>query len=93
MRPSIARANEQFDLRGIPDADIPRPSQLQLIDPRQHMQQICCLVMGGNERRIQGSGILVHPAIWPQRALAENWGLCPFRGGELVPQLIQCRLG
>ena len=27
------------------------------------------------------SGILVHPAIWPQRTLAENWGLCPFRGG------------
>jgi len=27
------------------------------------------------------SGILVHPAVWPQRTLAENWGLCPFRGG------------
>ena len=26
------------------------------------------------------SGILVHPAVWPQRTLAENWGLCPFRG-------------
>ena len=22
------------------------------------------------------SGILVHPAVWPQRTLAENWGLC-----------------
>ena len=29
------------------------------------------------------SGILVHPAVSPQRILAENWGLCPFRGGEL----------
>ena len=27
------------------------------------------------------SGILVHPAVWPQRTLAENWGLRPFRGG------------
>ena len=24
------------------------------------------------------SGILVHPAIWPQQIWAENWGLCPF---------------
>ena len=29
------------------------------------------------------SGILIHPAVWPQRTSAENWGLCPFRGGEL----------
>jgi len=27
------------------------------------------------------SGILVNPAIWPQRTLAQNWGLCPFRAG------------
>jgi len=27
------------------------------------------------------SGILVHPALWPQRTLAENWGMCPFSGG------------
>jgi len=26
-------------------------------------------------------GILVHPAVWPQRTLVENWGLCPIRGG------------
>ena len=27
------------------------------------------------------SDILVHPAIWPQRTLAKNWGwMCPFRG-------------
>jgi len=22
------------------------------------------------------NGILIHPAVWPQRTLAENWGLC-----------------
>jgi len=27
------------------------------------------------------SGILVYPALCPQRTLAENWGLCPFSGG------------
>jgi len=27
------------------------------------------------------SSILIHPAVWPQRTWAENWGLCPFRGG------------
>ena len=28
------------------------------------------------------TGILVHPAVWLQRTLAENWWeLCPFRGG------------
>ena len=27
------------------------------------------------------SGILVHGAVWPKRTLAENWGMCPFRGG------------
>jgi len=39
------------------------------------------------------SGILVHTAVWPQRTLAENWGLCPFREGELGSHLTQCRLG
>ena len=38
------------------------------------------------------SGILVHPAVWPQRTWAENWGLCSFRGGELGLHLTQCRL-
>jgi len=28
-------------------------------------------------------GILIHAAIWPQQIWAENWGLCPFREGEL----------
>jgi len=36
------------------------------------------------------SGILIHPAVWPQQTLAENWGLCTFRGGELDPRLTQC---
>jgi len=27
------------------------------------------------------SGILVHPAVWPQQTLTENRGPCPFRGG------------
>jgi len=31
------------------------------------------------------SGILVHPAVWSQRTLAENWGLCLFRRGGWVP--------
>jgi len=26
------------------------------------------------------SGILIHPAVWPQRTRAEKWGLCRFRG-------------
>jgi len=28
------------------------------------------------------SGILIHPAVWPQQTLAENWGLCPIVGGR-----------
>jgi len=28
------------------------------------------------------SGVFIHRAIWPQQTWAENWGLCPFRGGE-----------
>jgi len=27
------------------------------------------------------SGILIHPAVWPQRTWTENWGLCPFWWG------------
>jgi len=39
------------------------------------------------------SGILMHPAVWPQYKWAENWGrLCPppFWGEELGPHLAQC---
>jgi len=39
------------------------------------------------------SGILTHASIWPQQILAENWGLCPFEGGELDPHLTQCGQG
>jgi len=39
------------------------------------------------------SGILVHPAVWPQRTLAENWGCAPLGGRELSPRLTQCRIG
>jgi len=40
------------------------------------------------------SGILIHPAIWPQQIWAENWGgLCTFGEGELGPHLAQCGLG
>jgi len=35
----------------------------------------------GSRPTSTSSGILVHPAVWPQRTLAENLGLCPFRGG------------
>ena len=36
------------------------------------------------------SDILIHAVIWPQQIWAENWGLCPFGGGELGPHLTQC---
>ena len=31
------------------------------------------------------SGILIHPAIWPQQIWAENWELCTFVEGKLGP--------
>ena len=30
------------------------------------------------------SGILVHPAVWPQRTLAKNWGCAPLGEGSWV---------
>jgi len=33
---------------------------------------------------------VIHATIWPQQIWAENWGLCPFEGGELGPRLTQC---
>ena len=39
------------------------------------------------------SGILIHPAIWPQQIWAENWGLCPFGEGKVGPHLTQCGQG
>jgi len=38
--------------------------------------------------------LLVRPAVWPQRTLAENWGGCaPLGEGELGRHLTQCRVG
>jgi len=31
------------------------------------------------------SGTLVLSAVWPQRTLAENWGMCPLGKGSWVP--------
>ena len=31
------------------------------------------------------SGILIHPAIWPQQTCAENWGAVPLLGGGWCP--------
>jgi len=39
------------------------------------------------------SGILIHPAIWPQETWAKNWGTVPLWGGELGSHLAQCGLG
>jgi len=39
------------------------------------------------------NGILVHPAVWPQRTLAENWGAAPLGEEKLGPHHTQCRLG
>jgi len=39
------------------------------------------------------SGILIHPAIWPQQTWAKNWGALPFRHlveGQRCPRLTQC---
>jgi len=38
------------------------------------------------------SGILIHPAVWPQQIQAKTWGLCPSGEMELGPHLIQCCL-
>jgi len=40
------------------------------------------------------SGILIHPAIWPQQIWAKNWGTPPLFGEEeLGPHLAQYGLG
>ena len=40
------------------------------------------------------SGILIHPAVWPQYSWAKNWvGPCPFFLGELGPHRTQSHLG
>jgi len=37
------------------------------------------------------SGILIHPAVWPQQTWTENWGggCDPLGGGDLSPHLAQ----
>jgi len=47
----------------------------------------------GSSATFLPSGILIHPAIWPQQIWAENWGLCPFAAEELGPHLAQCGQG
>ena len=39
------------------------------------------------------SGILIHPAIWPQQIWADNWGCAPLGEGEVGPHRAQCGLG
>jgi len=40
------------------------------------------------------SGILIHPAVWPQQSRAENWGAMNLWGGRgLGPHLTQCGQG
>jgi len=40
------------------------------------------------------SGILSHPAVWPQQTWAENGvGAVPLLGGELGPHVTQCGQG
>ena len=31
------------------------------------------------------SGVVIHPAVWPQQTLAKNWGYAPFLRGDLSP--------
>jgi len=38
------------------------------------------------------SGVFIHPAVWPQRTWAENWGCAPLGEGELRLHLTECRL-
>ena len=45
----------------------------------------------GPRSAIVPSGILIHPAVWPQQIWTENGGCVLFE--ELIPHLAQCRLG
>jgi len=72
-------------------------SRLATIDMGQKLRGGCAFFSGGSwvgpRPTSIPSGMLVHPAVWPQRTSAENWGLCTFRGGEMGPHLTQCHLG
>jgi len=39
------------------------------------------------------SGILIHPAVWPQQTWAENWSVPLWGKGELGPHLTVCGQG
>jgi len=48
-----------------------------------------CLGRGLPPYQVQ-SGILVHPPVWPQRTLVENWGCCaPLAEGKLLQTVAQ----
>jgi len=39
------------------------------------------------------SGILIHPAVWPQPTWAENWGLCPMGESRVLSSSNTMSLG
>jgi len=53
----------------------------------------CSIMWPGTRPTSMPSAILIHPAVWPQRTWAENWGLCPFGGGGAGSHLTQCGQG
>jgi len=71
----------------------PRQASLELLWYRSRPRPRPHCVIRGHSSPSQStsipSGILIHPAIWPQQIWAENWGLCPFGGGELGPHPTQ----
>jgi len=42
----------------------------------------CNTIRPGPRPTFVPSGILIHPAIWPQQTWAEIWRLCPLPGGS-----------
>jgi len=69
-------------------------SRLATIDMGQKVGGGCCApfcqrelgphltVLPGLRPTFVSSGIVIHPAIWPQQTWAKNWGLCLFWGEE-----------
>jgi len=55
----------------------------------------CNTIMPGPTSTSLSSGILIHPAVWPQQTRAENggWGGVLLFKGELGPHVTQCGLG
>jgi len=48
----------------------------------------CNAMWHGSRTTFVPSGILIHPAVWPQWTWAENWGTVPLFGGSWVLHLI-----